>query len=56
VLLAGGGGGAIKSGRHVAYAKETPLTNLYLTLLDRMGVRPETIGDSTGRIEHLSDV
>jgi len=56
VLLAGGGGGAIKSGRHVAYAKETPLTNLYLTLLDRMGVRPETIGDSTGRIEHLSDI
>ncbi|HEV7502237.1 MAG TPA: DUF1552 domain-containing protein [Vicinamibacteria bacterium] len=56
VLLAGGGGGAIKSGRHVAYAKETPLTNLYLTLLDRMGVRPETIGDSTGRIEHLSEI
>jgi hypothetical protein len=56
VLLAGGGGGAIKSGRHVTYAKETPLTNLYLTLLDRMGVRPETIGDSTGRIEHLSDL
>jgi Protein of unknown function (DUF1552) len=56
VLLAGRGGGAIKSGRHVAYAKQTPLTNLYLTLLDRMGVRPETIGDSTGRVEHLSDV
>ena len=32
------------------------MTNLYLTLLDRMGVRPETIGDSTGRIEHLSDI
>jgi hypothetical protein len=56
VLLAGRGGGAIKSGRHIAYAKQTPLTNLYLTLLDRMGVRPETIGDSTGRIEHLSDL
>jgi len=56
VLLAGRGGGGIKSGRHVAYAKQTPLTNLYLTLLDRMGVRPETIGDSTGRVEHLSDV
>ena len=56
VLLAGRGGGAIKSGRHLAYAKPTPLTNLYLTLLDRMGVHPETIGDSTGRIEHLSDL
>ena len=32
------------------------MTNLYLTLLDRMGVRPEAIGDSTGRIEHLTDV
>jgi hypothetical protein len=56
VLLAGRGGGAIKSGRHVVYAKQTPLTNLYVTLLDRMGVRPETIGDSTGRVEQLSDV
>jgi len=56
VLLAGRGGGGIKSGRHVVYAKQTPLTNLYLTLLDRMGVRPETIGDSTGRVEHLSDL
>ena len=32
------------------------MTNLYLTMLDRMGVQPETIGDSTGRVEHLSDV
>ena len=32
------------------------MTNLYLTLLDRMGVQPETIGDSTGQIEHLTDV
>jgi len=52
VLLAGGGGGGLKTGRHVVYEKQ-PLTNLYLTLLDRMGVHPETIGDSTGRIEHL---
>jgi hypothetical protein len=55
VLLAGRGGG-LRTGRHLAYAKGTPLTNLYLTLLDRMGVHPETIGDSTGRIEHLTDV
>ena len=32
------------------------MTNLYLTLLDKMGVKEETIGDSTGRLEHLSDV
>jgi hypothetical protein len=32
------------------------MTNLYLTLLDRMGVQEETIGDSTGRIDHLTDL
>lgn len=56
LLLAGGGGGSLKPGRHIAYKQGTPLTNLYLTLLDRMGVQPETIGDSTGRLEHLADL
>jgi hypothetical protein len=32
------------------------MTNFYLTMLDRIGVKEETIGDSTGRVEHLSDV
>jgi hypothetical protein len=32
------------------------MTNLYLTVLDRVGVRAETIGDSTGMVEHLTDV
>ena len=32
------------------------MTNLYLTLLDRMGVQPETIGDSTGHVQHLANV
>ncbi len=53
VLLAGGGGGLIKSGRHVRYAKDTPMANLYLTMLDRMGVSPERFGDSTGRLGQL---
>jgi hypothetical protein len=56
VLLVGGGGGSLKSGRHIVYPENTPMTNLYLTLLDRMGVRPESIGDSTGRLEHLTDL
>jgi hypothetical protein len=56
VLLVGRGAGALKPGRHVAYPKDTPLTNLYLTLLDRMGVPPESIGDSTGELEHLAEV
>jgi hypothetical protein len=55
VLLVGRGGG-FSMGRHISYPSETPMTNLFLTLADRMGVRPESIGDSTGRIEHLSDV
>ncbi len=51
-----GRGGDLSLGRHVVYPKDTPMTNLYLTLLDRMGVRQEQIGDSTGRIEHLTEV
>jgi hypothetical protein len=56
VVLFGRGGGAFRTGRHIVYPKDTPMTNLYLTLLDRMGVRPESIGDSTGHIEHLTEV
>lgn len=56
VVVAGRGAGAIKPGRHLRYESGTPMTNLYLTLLDRAGVRPESIGDSTGRVEHLSGV
>jgi hypothetical protein len=56
IVLAGRGAGGLKTGRHLVYPRDTPLTNLYLTLLDRMGVRPELIGDSTGKLEHLADV
>ena len=55
VLLAGKGGGSIKQGRHVVYAKETPLTNLHLSLLDRMGASVPSLGDSTGRLTSLDD-
>jgi Protein of unknown function (DUF1552) len=56
VLLVGQGGGGLRTGRHVVYPRGTPMTNLFLTLLDRMGVRPEKVGDSTGRLEHLADM
>ena len=56
VLLLGRGDGSLRPGRHIAYPQDTPMTNLFLTLLDRMGVQPEKIGDSTGKIEHLTDV
>ena len=48
------GGGAGKGGRHIRYPDDTPLPNLHLTLLDRMGVHIDTLGDSTGRLEHLA--
>jgi len=51
-----GGGGDFRLGSHIVYPKGTPMTNLYLTLLDRMGVQQETIGDSTGKIDHLTDL
>jgi hypothetical protein len=56
IVLAGRGDGSLHPGRHIAYKEGTPMTNLYLTVLDRMGVRPETIGDSTGKVEHLTDL
>jgi hypothetical protein len=51
VLVVGTGNGSLKSGRHVDYGKDTPVTNLLLTLLDRVGVRPGRLGDSTGLLE-----
>jgi len=54
ILLAGKGGGTLKPGQHVRVKKETPLTNLYLGMLDRMGVPTEKLGDSTGKLEGLS--
>jgi len=56
VLIAGGGSGTLRPGRHVRYPKETPMTNLYVAMLDRMGVPAETLGDSTGELGYLSDI
>src|SRR6185503_13434912 len=55
ILLAGRGGGTFKPGRHIQYKYNTPITNLYLTLLEQMGVRPEKIGDSTGKVDQLTE-
>ena len=55
-LLVGGGAGPIKGGRHYRYPDETPLTNLYLTVLQKLGVPAESIGDSTGVFKELSDI
>jgi hypothetical protein len=53
MLLAGGGGGTIDSGRHVQVAAETPMCNLFLSLLDRFGTPVDFHGDSTGRLPNL---
>ena len=53
VLLAGRGQGSIDTGRHVRYEEETPMCNLFLSLLDRLQVSAEFIGDSTGRLPGL---
>jgi hypothetical protein len=51
VLLAGGGAGTVKGGRHLRYPVDTPLTNLFLTLLDKLDVPAASLGDSTGRLD-----
>ena len=53
VILLGRGNGVLTPGRHIVYP-ETPMTNLFLTLLDKLGVPTEKLGDSTGRAEYLS--
>ena len=54
ILLAGSGGGTIETGRHLRYDLETPVCNLFMSMLDRVGVDAPFIGDSTGRLPGLS--
>jgi hypothetical protein len=49
-LMAGRLGGAVTTGRHLNYKLDTPMSNLLLTILDKVGVHTEAIGDSTGRL------
>jgi hypothetical protein len=51
ILLAGGGNGTITHGKRQTLTTDTPMTNLYLSMLDRLGVPAERVGDSTGRLE-----
>ena len=54
ILLAGRGGRTIDAGRHIKFDRDTPLCNLYLSMLDRMGVKPARFGDSTGTLSELT--
>jgi hypothetical protein len=51
ILLGGRGGGAITCGRHLANPRNTPLCNLYVSMLERMGTPVERFGDSTGALD-----
>ena len=54
ILLAGGGCGTLKQGRHIVYQKETPINNLWVSMLNRMDIRDVQLGDSTGELKKLS--
>lgn len=56
ILVAGGGAGTLRGGRHIRYPEGTPLSNLYQTVLSKLGVPVERIGDSTGTFRELSGV
>jgi hypothetical protein len=53
IILAGRGGGTIQPGRHLKFKRETPLTNLYVSMLNRMGVADTKFSDSTGALPNL---
>jgi len=55
IALVGGKATGITGNRYIRYPKGTPLANLHLTLLDRLGVRVEKFGDATGRLKNLGD-
>jgi hypothetical protein len=54
VTLVGGAGGKLKGDRHIRFAKGTPMTNLYVRMLDMLGVQVDQLGDSTGKLDPLS--
>jgi hypothetical protein len=56
IVLMGGAAGGLKGGRHLHYTTETPLTNLWTSVLDKMQVPVDKLGDSTGRVQQLWDL
>ena len=53
ILVAGGAAGGMKGGRHIKYDQPTPLANLHLTLLDKVGVHLDSFADSKGKVDEL---
>ena len=54
MIVGHGGDNFIKTGRRVIYKRETPICNLYMTMMERMGVHTETFGDGTGHLQGLT--
>ena len=54
IVLAGSAGGQIQTGRLIDCKDETPMGNLFLSMLDKMGTPAESIGDSSGRLSELA--
>ena len=54
MIMAGRGGGSITPGRFIRYPENTPLNNLWMSMLERFGTPAERIGDSTGNLGRLS--
>jgi len=55
IVVAGGAAGRVQGGRHIRYKEPTPLANLHLTLLDRVGVPLDSFADSSGRIDEIRE-
>ena len=53
IILAGGGGGRIKTGRHIRYQNGTPLCNLYVWMMQQMGAKAKSFGDSNAVLDQL---
>jgi hypothetical protein len=51
IVLAGGASGQLKGGRHLKYAPHTPMSNLLLTMLNKLGIPADKHGDSTGKLD-----
>ena len=51
ILVMGGGNGGLSTGRHISTKEDTPVANLFLSMMDRMGVKKDSFGDSSGKLE-----
>lgn len=56
LLLAGGGAGQLRGGRHLRFTHEPPMANLHLTLLEKMGIPAERLGDADGKVQEISEL